>query len=93
MEGKLTVSMVTGALLHFKFLHDFHGRAKEEAGREEHFDAAREYKLYNKKLNETNDLNLFCENSVRYRSSEQLLHGKIIRTSAEYDAYACTCMS
>jgi hypothetical protein len=50
MEGPLSLSNLTGALLHFKFLHDFSGRAIEEAAREEHFELGRDYKLYKRKL-------------------------------------------
>ena len=44
------VAPVTGALLHFKFLADFHERAVHEAARGEHYDGAAEYRRYARTL-------------------------------------------
>jgi hypothetical protein len=40
------IAAVTGAILHYKFLADFHAHAQVEAGRGEHFANGREYKEY-----------------------------------------------
>jgi glycosyltransferase involved in cell wall biosynthesis len=72
MRGKPSLSSLMGALLHFKFLPDFHARAMREAARGEHFDAAREYKMYAAKLAQDGLLSLHHAGSVRYRCSRQL---------------------
>ena len=91
MEGPLSLSNLTGALLHFKFLHDFCVRATEESTREEHFASAREYKLYKRKLDEQQGLTLYYSGSIRYRDSGQLIAGKIIRTLPAFEEYVQNC--
>ncbi len=82
-----TLSGVTGALLHFKFLSDFHDRAEREAARGEHFDGAREYKLYLQKLEHDKSLKLHFPGSVRYQNSEQLVGYALSRTSPEFENF------
>ena len=62
----------TGALLHFKFLQDFHRRAIHEAARGEHFDGAVEYRRYAEKLNENPDMTFVGDESTRFESTAQL---------------------
>jgi hypothetical protein len=84
------LSDVTGALLHFKFLSDFHDRAKREAGRGEHFDGAREYKLYLQGLARDPSLTLHFPGSVRYQDSGQLVARALARTSADFESFVRT---
>jgi glycosyltransferase involved in cell wall biosynthesis len=73
MRGHPPLANTMAALLHFKFLSDFRQRAVEEVGRGEHFDDAREYKLYQAALGRDPALTLHYANSIRYRSSRPLL--------------------
>jgi hypothetical protein len=87
MQADAALSDVTGALLHFKFLSDFHERARAEALRGEHFDGAREYKLYLQIIERSGELKLHCSGSMRYENSEQLVKIKLMRSSAEYENF------
>jgi hypothetical protein len=62
---------ISGCLLHAKFIGTFATRAEEEAGREEHYAGAREYKAY--AAHAQNDLlGLWNEKSERYLNWRQL---------------------
>ncbi|MEO6350888.1 MAG: glycosyltransferase family 2 protein [Candidatus Limnocylindrales bacterium] len=74
-----SVSEMTGALLHFKFLDDFPARAAEEAQRGEHWQVGAQYNVYDSLLKEEPGLSLFYEGSVRYRDSGQLVEMGLIR--------------
>ncbi len=74
-----TVAPETGALLHFKFLHDFHARVVQEAGRGEHYDHASEYRRYARRLEKNPDLTLLCEQSARFEDTAQLVRMGLIR--------------
>jgi glycosyltransferase involved in cell wall biosynthesis len=89
MQANATLSEVTGALLHFKFLYDFHERAQREALRGEHFDGAREYKLYLQKLDQCDRLTLHYGNSMRYENSDQLIKRNLMRSSPDYESFRC----
>jgi len=82
------LSGVTGALLHFKFLSDFHQRAESEAARGEHFAGAREYKLYLQALQKRPDLSLHFAGSIRYQECNQLVSLKLCRTREEFERFA-----
>jgi hypothetical protein len=60
----------TGALLHAKFLDTFGDRAREEAGRGEHYRGGDEYKAYAGGLAASDDL--WCRWSERYIGWRQL---------------------
>ena len=79
-----TVAAETGVLLHFKFLHDFHKKAIQEAQREEYFDGASEYKIYARLLEGKPDLTLGSDHSLKYKGDEQLLELKLIQDSEEW---------
>jgi hypothetical protein len=85
--GPAKLPNVTGALLHFKFLSDFHERAMREAARGEHFDGAREYKMYLQCLEHDAALTLHYENSQRYQGSEQLVRCGLMRTSDNFERF------
>jgi hypothetical protein len=67
------VAPTTGALLHFKFLADFHRRALEDTDRGEHHDGTSEYRRYARKLSEDADLGLLYEGSTRFEGTVQLV--------------------
>jgi hypothetical protein len=67
------VAPETGALLHFKFLQDFHGRAVHEAARMEHYDGASEYRRYAERLTRDPGLTFTYEGSVRFAGTAQLV--------------------
>jgi hypothetical protein len=67
------VASETGVLLHFKFLHDFHGRAIQEAARGEYYDEATEYQRYAKTLNQSPIVTLMYEGSTRFEGTRQLV--------------------
>jgi glycosyltransferase involved in cell wall biosynthesis len=87
MRADAALSEVTGALLHFKFLYDFHERARREVERGEHFDGAREYKLYLQKLDQCDGLTLYYDNSTRYENSDQLIKCKLMQCSPGYESF------
>jgi hypothetical protein len=84
----LRLSSITGALLHFKFLADFHARAIDEAARGQHWNGAAEYARYASLLAKNPDLSFFYEGSETYRSPAQLVALGIMRSSPELAAAA-----
>ncbi len=81
------VAPETGALLHFKFLHDFHARAVQEATRGEYYDEASEYRTYVRTFNENRDMSLTYEGSTRFEGTTQLVRlGIMSDTEAWADA-------
>jgi len=83
------VAPETGALLHFKFLNDFHARALEEVARDEHYDGATEYRRYAERLSQHPDMTFMYEGSVRFEGTSQLVRlGLMQDTGAWADARA-----
>jgi glycosyltransferase involved in cell wall biosynthesis len=80
------MSPVRGAMLHFKYLQDFNERVVDEAGREQHQDNARDYKLYAARVERDNDLNCYWQGSVALKRSDQLLELGIMRSTDGLDA-------
>ena len=78
------VAPETGVLLHFKFLHDFPGRAMREAARGEYFDEATEYRRYAKRLNANPNMTLMYEGSTRFAGTSQLVHLGLMRDTAAW---------
>jgi PST family polysaccharide transporter len=77
----------TGILLHFKFLHDFHDRAVQEAARGEYYNGASEYLRYAQRLSQNPALTLANEASVRFEGTRQLVRlGLIHETDAWTEA-------
>ncbi len=60
------------ALLHFKFMPDFHARALEEVRRGEHYDGAREYRRYLAYLERSGQQSFLYPHSIRYDGFEAL---------------------
>jgi glycosyltransferase involved in cell wall biosynthesis len=73
----LPLSNLFSALLHFKFLHDFHDRAKIEAARREHWNEAVEYRVYLASLERNDKLSFYWPGSVAWENSEAL-HKQLI---------------
>jgi hypothetical protein len=67
------LAQMTGALLHFKFLDDFHARVDKEVLRGEHIGGAAEYRVYAEILRRGGALNLRNQQSVSFRDSRQLV--------------------
>jgi hypothetical protein len=88
LEPAIPLSPVLGAILHFKFLSDFHDRAAVEVKRNEHYNNASEYRAYLDALEKNPALSLIYPQSVRYRDSGQLVSLRLIRSSPEFDRMA-----
>jgi hypothetical protein len=78
------VAPVSGALLHFKFLQDFHQRAIEESDRGEYYNKAVEYRTYAEALNRSPAMSLMYPGSVRYERTSQLVELGLIQDSADW---------
>jgi hypothetical protein len=78
---------IAGALLHFKFLSDFHARAATETARGEHYEDASEYRAY-LELVEGGLTSLMSPVSTRYEDSAQLVALNVMRTSEAYERFA-----
>jgi glycosyltransferase involved in cell wall biosynthesis len=79
------IAPLMAALLHFKFLSDFHERAEIEVRRAEHFAGAREYRIYLEMLRKNGDAKFFGSQSVKFMSSSQLLELGLMSTSKSYE--------
>jgi hypothetical protein len=88
IEGTVCSSEIRGAILHFKYLHDFIKRSQEEVERKQHWAQAKEYKRYTEKIKESPNLNLYYENSAKYIDTKQLIQEGIMLCSQEFKDYA-----
>ena len=84
----MPMSDLTAGLLHFKFLNDFHERARIEVARAEHYHGALEYQAYLDILRSSGPLNLMAVESVRFEDSAQLVAMGLMRTSSAYERFA-----
>jgi hypothetical protein len=80
------VAIETGALLHMKFLHDFHARALEERARGEHYEGATEYRRYAERLDRNPDLTLVYEGSARFEGTAQLVSLGLMQDTDDWSA-------
>ena len=69
----LNFAFFSGAVLHFKFFHDFSERIDKEVKRGEHFAGAREYDMYMQYLKDHPNLTFYYEGSMLYKNSIQLV--------------------
>lgn len=76
----IRVSEETGALLHFKFMPDFHRRAMEEVRRNQHYEGAREYRIYAEFLRDPKNRSFVYPGSLRYEGPESLAAAGLIQT-------------
>lgn len=77
-----------GAVLHFKFLQDFKGKAEIEAQRGMYWNASAEYKAYAARLEKEGDLTLWHPAARQYAGWRQLAELGLMRSSAALDARA-----
>lgn len=75
----MNISIFSGAVLHFKFFHDFYDRIEMEVARGEHFSGAREYQVYLNHITNNPDLNLYYVGSKLFKDSKQLVDLNLIR--------------
>lgn len=82
----LNVANISGALLHFKFLQDFHARAAIEAKRKEHYNGGSEYAAYNTAMEKNRDASFVCDRSGRFSGWQGLMDLKLLKTSEDFEA-------
>ena len=78
---------VSGALLHFKYLPDFPGQVRAEVARGQHYQGAKEYRGYLRRLAGSGGLSPLGPASQRYRDSRQLVELGLIATSPAYESH------
>jgi hypothetical protein len=71
--SRKVVAPDTGVLLHFKFLHDFHSRAVQEAARAEYYNRGSEYQKYVETLGRDPEMTLMFDASTRFEGTTQLV--------------------
>jgi len=79
---------ILATLLHFKFLSDFHQRAQTEVARGEHYENAREYRVYLQMFRENENATLMCERSVKFKDSAQLVGMGLMTSPKSYEDWA-----
>ncbi len=82
-----TLRHCRGALLHFKFLSDFHDRVEAEVARGEHYGGAREYRAYRDLMRKEGAVNLMAAKSARYEGSGQLVRLGLMRTTEGWERF------
>ncbi len=82
------IAPLMAALLHFKFLSDFHKRVEVEVARGEHFAAAREYRAYWKLFRDGGEVKLLSRESVKFAGSGQLVQLGLMKASKPYEDLA-----
>jgi hypothetical protein len=81
----IRLAPITGALLHFKYLQDFSGRVQEAIASGMHYDGSAEYKQYAKLLRRDPEMSMVYSGSEIYRSSNDLVRLKLIKTDPEWE--------
>jgi len=76
-----TIAPETGALLHFKLLHDLHAKAIHEAERGEYSRDALEYRRYARTLDRNPQTTFMYEGSVRFEGTSQLVRLGLMQDS------------
>jgi hypothetical protein len=79
---------ILATLLHFKFLSDFHERAQTEVARGEHYENAREYRVYLQMCRENESATLMCEQSLKFKDSAQLVGLGLMTSPKPYEEWA-----
>jgi len=72
------VSSRQAAVLHFKYLQDFHEKVVRESARNAYWNGASEYKAYAKTLEENPDFTLWHPDALRYESWRSLADAGLI---------------
>ncbi|MFO1046545.1 MAG: tetratricopeptide repeat protein [Geminicoccaceae bacterium] len=78
---------VSGVLLHFKYLPQFADQVRAEVRRGQHYLGAREYRTYQRRLDEGTPLSPAGPESRRYRDSRQLVELGLMATSPAYERH------
>jgi glycosyltransferase involved in cell wall biosynthesis len=73
------LSSARGAMLHFKFLHDFEARAETECLRKEHWSDASEYMRYAQVMRNLSGLRPYGPQSRRLTSSNDLVRCGVLK--------------
>ena len=81
----VTTAGVTSALLHFKFLSDFHDRVELEAVRGERFAGAREYRAYRDLLRLNEAVSFFGAKSMSFEDSNQLVRLGLMKSEEAFE--------
>lgn len=81
-------SNIQGVVFHTKFLSDFITEVKEETERGQHYGGAFYYKHYEKRINEEDAISFYCDDSIKYINSEQLVALDIMKTSDSFEEFA-----
>jgi glycosyltransferase involved in cell wall biosynthesis len=81
----IRLAPITGALLHFKYLQDFSGRVQDAIASGMHYDGSAEYKQYAKLLRRDPEMSMVYSGSEIYRSSNDLVRLKLIKTDPEWE--------
>ncbi|MDA9499422.1 hypothetical protein XI05_18520 [Bradyrhizobium sp. CCBAU 11357] len=77
---------VTGALLHFKFLHDFTDKVAIAVSEGNYYLGSVEYKRYAERLDQNRSFELIYPKSLIYQSSDDLVRCGLMRLSPAYQA-------
>ncbi len=72
----ISLSNARGAILHFKYLQDFHSYVAEEIERSQHANCASEYKSYLSTM-DTNNVTFYTKESLLFTGTDQLLEKRI----------------
>jgi glycosyl transferase family 2 len=83
--SEVKLAPILAVLLHFKFLGDFHQRAQAEVARGEHYENAREYRVYLQMCRENEDATLLCDRSSKFNDSAQLVGLGLMKSSKHYE--------
>lgn len=83
----LEVADISGVILHFKFLQDFHRRALIEVRRKEHYNGASEYAAYLKAMDADPKISLKYSGSHRYGNWRDLDAMGLIRRTESFDRH------
>lgn len=79
---------VTGVLLHFKFFADFQQKANNTIAKGHYFNGSQEYQRYMAYTRKHPDFTFMYEGSTAYKNSDSVLNSGLMRTTADYDAFA-----
>ncbi|WP_043342041.1 glycosyltransferase family 2 protein [Belnapia moabensis] len=82
----LAADQPSGALLHFKFLQDFHARVLDAVARNAHYNGSSEYRRYLAALKRDPDFTLHGPHSLRYAGPEQLQSLGLLRDTPAWAA-------
>ena len=78
------IADIEGVVIHTKFMSDFVERVDEESKREEHFNNAMEYKIYDNSIKKNASLTLKNKNSVKLGDTDQFIKLGMMKCSDKY---------